>query len=206
MRGDDTRLGTADLSFPRKRESRLSRRRRPGCWIPACAGMTVECARPLPRRRHGLWLSIMTLSNPVDPASPCPCGSGLRSARCCGLDWTAPWPEPEPAPEVGRARAALAAGDEAEAERLLVELLERSPKTRRRARAAVRASRGARPDGSGRGAAQADRAARSQQSAGDPGARAVALHQGRAGRGRSITPATPCASPRPTRSRTISWA
>ena len=70
----------------------------------------------------------MALSNPVDPASPCPCGSGLRFARCCGLDWTAPWPEPKPAPEVGRARAALAAGDQAEAEQLLVELLERSPK------------------------------------------------------------------------------
>ena len=70
----------------------------------------------------------MTLPNPVDLASPCPCGSGLSAARCCGLDWTAPWPEPGPAPEVGRARAALAAGDEAEAERLLVELLERSPK------------------------------------------------------------------------------
>ena len=64
----------------------------------------------------------------IDPASRCPCGSGLTSSRCCGLDWTAPWPEPGPAPEVGRARAALAAGDHAEAERLLVELLERSPK------------------------------------------------------------------------------
>ncbi len=69
----------------------------------------------------------MTLPNPVDPASPCPCGSGLRAARCCALDWTAPWRE-GPAPEVGRARAALAAGDEAEAERLIVELLQRSPK------------------------------------------------------------------------------
>ena len=70
----------------------------------------------------------MTLPNPVDVASPCPCGSGLSAARCCGLDWTAPWPEPGPAPEVGHARAALAAGAEAEAERLIVELLERSPK------------------------------------------------------------------------------
>jgi tetratricopeptide (TPR) repeat protein len=70
----------------------------------------------------------MTLSNPVDLASPCPCGSGLSAARCCGLDWTEPWPEPGPAPEVGHARAALAAGAEAEAGRLIVELLERSPK------------------------------------------------------------------------------
>ena len=70
----------------------------------------------------------MTLSDPIAPASPCPCGSGLRHARCCGLDWTAPWPEPGLAPELGRARAALAAGDQAEAGRLLVELLEKSPK------------------------------------------------------------------------------
>jgi tetratricopeptide (TPR) repeat protein len=70
----------------------------------------------------------MTLSNPVDPTVSCPCGSGLRHDRCCALDWTAPWREPGPGPEVGHARAALAAGAEAEAERLLVELLERSPK------------------------------------------------------------------------------
>jgi tetratricopeptide (TPR) repeat protein len=70
----------------------------------------------------------MTLSNPVDPTSPCPCSSGLRYARCCGLDWTAPWPEPGPAADLGPARAALAAGNQAEAERQLVQLLERSPK------------------------------------------------------------------------------
>ena len=69
----------------------------------------------------------MTLSNPVDLASSCPCGSELRSQRCCGLDWTVRWPEPGPAPEVGRALASLTAGNEAQAERLLVELLERSP-------------------------------------------------------------------------------
>jgi tetratricopeptide (TPR) repeat protein len=93
------------------------------------ARLRISAGRALCRTRlHALWLSLMTLSNPVDLASPCPCGSGLRAARCCGLDWTAPWPEPGPAPEVGHARAALAAGAEAEAERLLVELLERSPK------------------------------------------------------------------------------
>jgi predicted Zn-dependent protease len=70
----------------------------------------------------------MTPPAQVAPASPCPCGSGLRFARCCGLDWTASGPEPTPAPEVGRARAALAAGDQAEAERLIVELLECSPR------------------------------------------------------------------------------
>jgi Tfp pilus assembly protein PilF len=70
----------------------------------------------------------MTPPDPIDPASPCPCGSGLRFGRCCGLDWMAAWPETGSAAEVGRARAALAAGDPAEAEQLLVELLERSPK------------------------------------------------------------------------------
>jgi len=73
-------------------------------------------------------LLIVTLPDPVDPTSSCPCGSGLRYSRCCGLDWAGLWPEPEPAPEVGRALATLAAGDEVEAERLLIELLERSPK------------------------------------------------------------------------------
>ena len=40
----------------------------------------------------------------------------------------APWPEPGLAPEIGRARSALTAGNEAESERLLIVLLERSPK------------------------------------------------------------------------------
>jgi len=58
----------------------------------------------------------------------CACGSGLRADRCCALDWTAPWPASGPAPELDRARAALASGNGAEAERLLIDLLERSPK------------------------------------------------------------------------------
>ncbi|MGH6799759.1 MAG: tetratricopeptide repeat protein, partial [Roseiarcus sp.] len=70
----------------------------------------------------------MTLPAVVVPASPCHCGSGLGYGRCCGLDWTASWPEPTPAPETGGARAALAAGDAAQAKQLLVELLERSPR------------------------------------------------------------------------------
>ena len=70
----------------------------------------------------------MALPNSVDPVWPCPCGSGLRFAHCCGLDWAATWPEPGPAADVGRARAALTAGDPAEAERLMIERLERSPK------------------------------------------------------------------------------
>ena len=73
-------------------------------------------------------LSTLTFSISPDSTSPCPCLSGLRHERCCGLDWTAAWPEPAQTPELGRARAALAAGDHSEAERLLIELLERSPK------------------------------------------------------------------------------
>ncbi|MGD1015267.1 MAG: sulfotransferase [Roseiarcus sp.] len=59
--------------------------------------------------------------------SACACGSGLKADRCCALDWAASWPAPENAPERERARAAVAAGDGGEAERLLVEWLERSP-------------------------------------------------------------------------------
>ena len=74
----------------------------------------------------------MALSNSVDPALACPCGSGLRFNRCCGLDWAAAWPDPGPAPDIERARAALTAGDPAEAERLMIELLERVAEARRR--------------------------------------------------------------------------
>jgi tetratricopeptide (TPR) repeat protein len=70
----------------------------------------------------------MPAPNHPNSAAPCPCVSGLTYDRCCGLDWTAPWPEPGPAPELGRARAALTAGNQAEAGRELVDLLERSPK------------------------------------------------------------------------------
>ncbi len=69
----------------------------------------------------------MALSNSVNPPSACPCGSGLRFNRCCGLDWAAAWPDPGPAADIERARAALTAGDPVAAERLMFELLERSP-------------------------------------------------------------------------------
>ncbi len=73
-------------------------------------------------------LSTLTPFDPVDPTSPCPCGSGLGYASCCGLDWTAPWPQSESATDLGGERAALAAGDKANAERQLVKILERSPR------------------------------------------------------------------------------
>lgn len=70
----------------------------------------------------------MALSNPIDPALRCPCGSGLRHARCCALDWKVRWPEPEPALDFGHARVALPANDKGESEQRIIEFLEYSPK------------------------------------------------------------------------------
>jgi len=73
----------------------------------------------------------MSPSSPLALApssSPCPCRSGLRSDRCCGLDWTIPPAASRETPEIDRAGAALAAGNVAEATRLLVELLEQFPR------------------------------------------------------------------------------
>ncbi|HXZ15917.1 MAG TPA: sulfotransferase [Roseiarcus sp.] len=57
---------------------------------------------------------------------PCPCGSGLRHKRCCGLDWAATWPGETP--DLGPVRTVLAAGKRSEAEQRLVALLESSPR------------------------------------------------------------------------------
>ena len=69
----------------------------------------------------------MTSQSPIDARPICACGSGLSADRCCALDWTAAWPTPVQEPEVGEARTAQAAGSIAEAERLLVGVLARSP-------------------------------------------------------------------------------
>lgn len=63
-----------------------------------------------------------------EPLAPCACGSGLRSDRCCALDWSTPPAPPGPTPDFDRAREALIRGDTAEAERILIELLERMPR------------------------------------------------------------------------------
>ncbi|MGA2289499.1 sulfotransferase [Bradyrhizobium sp.] len=60
-----------------------------------------------------------------DPRADCSCGSGLKADRCCALDWTASWPQAAQA--LDGARNALVAGRDAEAERLLVDILEREP-------------------------------------------------------------------------------
>ena len=57
---------------------------------------------------------------------PCACGSGLRVDRCCQLDWSAAWPEPDVA-ELEKALA-FRASDPAGAERILVDLLNASPR------------------------------------------------------------------------------
>ncbi len=66
------------------------------------------------------------ISAMVDPRL-CPCGSGLRAARCCALDLAALSP-PEAsrhlAPVVERARTALDANEIATAETLCLEVLE----------------------------------------------------------------------------------
>jgi tetratricopeptide (TPR) repeat protein len=64
-------------------------------------------------------------SNDVRPI--CACGSGLIADRCCALDWTAAWPAPVQEQEVAEARMAQAAERVAEADRLLVGVLARSP-------------------------------------------------------------------------------
>jgi tetratricopeptide (TPR) repeat protein len=69
----------------------------------------------------------MTSQSPNDARPICACGSGLSADRCCALDWTAAWPTPVQEAEVAQARAAQEAGNVAEAERLLVGVLARSP-------------------------------------------------------------------------------
>jgi tetratricopeptide (TPR) repeat protein len=69
----------------------------------------------------------MTSPSANDAPPLCPCLSGLKSDRCCALDWTAAWPAPTPEPDVQRAQAARVAGKVDEAERLLLGVLERSP-------------------------------------------------------------------------------
>jgi tetratricopeptide (TPR) repeat protein len=60
--------------------------------------------------------------------SLCACGSGLRSERCCGLDWSVPPAASRPTPELDRAAAALNAGNRVEAARILIDLLEQFPR------------------------------------------------------------------------------
>jgi tetratricopeptide (TPR) repeat protein len=73
----------------------------------------------------------MSSSSPLALApssSPCPCRSGLRSDRCCALDWTIPPAASRETPEIDRARAALGAGNVTEAVRFLIDLLEQFPR------------------------------------------------------------------------------
>jgi tetratricopeptide (TPR) repeat protein len=62
-----------------------------------------------------------------EPAT-CGCCSGLRADRCCALDWAAPPADPEQVPEFDRALTAVQAGNVAAAERLVIDVLQRSPR------------------------------------------------------------------------------
>src|SRR6202051_4935823 len=85
---------------------------------------------PLPTLRSVAAFRFMS-SSPAQAQltdSLCPCRSGLRSDRCCGLDWTIPPAASRETPESDRAGAALAAGNVTEAARLLIDLLEQFPR------------------------------------------------------------------------------
>jgi len=62
-------------------------------------------------------------------ASPddCRCQSGLRSDRCCGLDWRCAWEGQHAGPELDHAREALKSGAAEEAAAKLVEFLNLRP-------------------------------------------------------------------------------
>jgi tetratricopeptide (TPR) repeat protein len=65
---------------------------------------------------------------PADSSSPCACRSGLRSERCCALDWTVAPAASQETPGIERARVALGAGNVAEATRLLIDILNQFPR------------------------------------------------------------------------------
>jgi tetratricopeptide (TPR) repeat protein len=58
----------------------------------------------------------------------CGCLSGLRSDRCCALDWSVETAPAQDTPELERAQTALSAGSLAEAERFLIDLLNQLPR------------------------------------------------------------------------------
>jgi tetratricopeptide (TPR) repeat protein len=64
----------------------------------------------------------------LDSPSPCACRSGLRSDRCCALDWTIQPAASRETPEIERARVALGAGNVTDAARLLINVLEQFPR------------------------------------------------------------------------------
>ncbi|HEY6256608.1 MAG TPA: sulfotransferase [Xanthobacteraceae bacterium] len=61
-------------------------------------------------------------------AATCACGSGLQPKSCCALDWSVPPAAPQATPELEHALAALHGGNTAQAERLVIELLQRFPR------------------------------------------------------------------------------
>jgi TPR repeat protein len=85
--------------------------------------LAARCAEGLDRNSTGGALE-------AQPA-PCPCGSGLRSDRCCSLDAGHPAPDDVPGPLealLRRARDALANGDMVAAESLCIHVLNVAPR------------------------------------------------------------------------------
>src|SRR6202051_4378391 len=85
---------------------------------------------PLPTLRSVAAFRFMS-SSPAQAQltdSLCACRSGLRSDRCCALDWSIPAAASRPTPEIDRAGAALTAGNVTDAARLLIDLLQQFPR------------------------------------------------------------------------------
>ena len=115
-------------------------------------------------------------------AQLCPCGSGLRTARCCGMNAMA-LPPPESTrhliPLVERAVQAHRQGATETAERLCLDVLELAPDRPVALHRALRDPQGAGQAGRRRGADPPHRRARSQQFLGHQRAGPAAAGQGR---------------------------
>ena len=121
----------------------------------------------------------------------CPCGSGLRLARCCQMDFSLIPPAAASGPllpSIQRAVEQHAQGAVEDAERLCLEVLELAPGQLDGAGAALPHPQGRRAGERGAGSAAADRAAAPQHVVGDPRARPAAVRQGRHCRSRAARP------------------
>jgi tetratricopeptide (TPR) repeat protein len=70
----------------------------------------------------------MTADAATQATEKCQCGSGLRPERCCSLDWSEPPASPREIPEFDRAQAAWNNGNTAEAEQIIIALLDQFPR------------------------------------------------------------------------------
>src|SRR6202166_2870774 len=70
----------------------------------------------------------MTQLAQLTGTAACPCGSGLRAVRCCALHGPHPPAEPQAVPDFDRACTNVQDGQMAEAERLVMTVLEQFPR------------------------------------------------------------------------------